>query len=188
MKNISLLFLLLMLTSCKSQETKKETSANQHTTTEETSTKKQQKPMLIGIKNRSDLQTQPYNTWFSKNYENYTVDAATTQKLKPILKNVKIKLFMGTWCGDSKREVPRFYKIMDAADFDFKKLTLITMSRKKDTPKKHEEGLNITNVPTFIFYKDGKEINRIVELPIESLEKDMLAILSGNDYKHAYAE
>ena len=30
------------------------------------------------------------------------------------------------------------------------------------------------------------EINRIVELPLRSLEEDMLDILSGNDYKTTY--
>jgi hypothetical protein len=43
-------------------------------------------------------------------------------------------------------------------------------------------------VPTFIFMKDGQELGRIVEYPLESLEKDMAKILSGVDYKHAYAE
>jgi hypothetical protein len=44
----------------------------------------------------------------------------------------------------------------------------------------------IEYVPTFIFSKNGKEINRIVEFPIFSLEKDMLDILQGKDYKNAY--
>jgi hypothetical protein len=60
------------------------------------------------------------------------------------------------------------------------------MTREKNTPQNYEEGLGITNVPTFIFYKDGKELNRIVEFPIEDLESDMLKILQGEPYKHAY--
>jgi hypothetical protein len=51
-----------------------------------------------------------------------------------------------------------------------------------------EDGFDITNVPTFIFYRNGKEINRIVESPVISLEKDMLSILAGEVYKHTYAE
>ena len=39
-----------------------------------------------------------------------------------------------------------------------------------------------------IVYENGEEINRIVEFPIETLEKDLLAIVRGEDYKHAYAE
>ena len=36
--------------------------------------------------------------------------------------------------------------------------------------------------------KNGKEINRIVEFPIETIEKDIYKILSGNEYKNAYAD
>ena len=62
------------------------------------------------------------------------------------------------------------------------------MDRNKTTPGAFEEGLNITNVPTFIFYNNKKEINRIVESPVENLEQDFLSIVSGKPYKHIYAE
>jgi thiol-disulfide isomerase/thioredoxin len=144
--------------------------------------------ILVGEQDRAALTIAPFDSWFSKNYEAYQVDEADLKKLKPLLKRVKIKVFMGTWCGDSKRETPRFYKIMDAAKVKQKNITLITMDRSKKTPDNLEEGLDITNVPTFIFYKKGKEINRIVEYPVETLEKDMLALLSKANYKHAYAD
>ena len=34
--------------------------------------------------------------------------------------------------------------------------------------------------------KNGKEINRIVEFPIETIEKDILEILTTNDYQNPY--
>ena len=93
----------------------------------------------------------------------------------------------GTWCGDSKRETPRFYKVMEAADFNFKKnFKLVAVNRGKKTPDNLQEGKNIIRVPTFIFYKKGKEIGRYVEYPRESMEKDFLKILKGEDYKHSY--
>ncbi|MCB0473638.1 MAG: thioredoxin family protein, partial [Flavobacteriaceae bacterium] len=67
-----------------------------------------------------------------------------------------------------------------------KNLELITVDHSKKTPDNLQEGLNITNVPTFIFYKKGKEIGRFVEYPRETLEKDILAIISGQPYKHSY--
>ena len=57
------------------------------------------------------------------------------------------------------------------------KLTLIGVSREKKGLSNEAEGLDIEFVPTFIFYKDGKEIGRIVETPAESLEKDLLKIV-----------
>ncbi|WP_410004487.1 thioredoxin family protein [Aequorivita nionensis] len=144
--------------------------------------------MLLGKANRKGFQMDAFKDWFNTGYEDYKVDTETAEKLKPLLKDVDITVFMGTWCEDSQRETPHFYKILDAANFDESKLTLITVSEEKTTPQGYEEGKNITNVPTIIFFKNDKELGRIVEYPIESLEKDMFAILSGKDYKHAYAE
>ena len=90
---------------------------------------------------------------------------------------------MGTWCGDSKREVPRFYNILETAQFPLDRLTLVAVSGNRDTYKQspggEEEGLSIHRVPTFIFYKNGQEINRIVESPVETLEADIAAIVKG---------
>ena len=93
---------------------------------------------------------------------------------------------MGTWCGDSKRETPHFYKILEQTDFNLNNLELITVDVSKKTPDNLQKGFDIKRVPTFIFYRDGKEIGRYVEYARESLEKDMLKIVSGEGYKHSY--
>ncbi|WP_200825067.1 hypothetical protein [Aquimarina sp. AU119] len=141
-------------------------------------------PMLLGKISNHGLNQNPYNHWFSKNYTAYTPNQNSIDSLKTELQQYTIKLFMGTWCGDSKREVPRFYKILENSNFPLDRLTTIAVDRSreayKQSPGGEHEGLNIHRVPTFIFYKDGKEINRIVESPIDTLEEDMLAIVSGN--------
>lgn len=101
------------------------------------------------------------------------------------LKGVDITLFLGSWCKDSKREVPRFFKILDAADYNGD-VELIAVDRRKKTPENLQKGKDIKRVPTMIFKKDGEEIGRIVEYPVESLEKDIQKILSGQAYTHAY--
>jgi thiol-disulfide isomerase/thioredoxin len=116
------------------------------------------------------------------------LDVETVERLKPFIKNLKIKAVMGTWCGDSRREVPHFYKLLDALDFDYNNLQMIAVNHDKEAPNNEQEGLNIRRVPTLIFYKNGKEINRFVEYPVETLEKDMLHILEDNSYKHSYFE
>ena len=149
----------------------------------------QQKPTnLVGLKTRANFNQQPYILWFDKNYKSYVLDKTILKKLKKQLKGVKIKAFMGTWCGDSKRETPRFYKLLDSVNYNTDNLTLITLNRSKKTPDNLQEGYGITRVPTFIFYKNDKEIGRYVEYPRETLEKDILKILSGEPYKHAYEE
>jgi thiol-disulfide isomerase/thioredoxin len=142
--------------------------------------------MLTGKITKSDLQKSPYNTWFNPNEESYIAKDSDLSAIKTQNQNYEIKIFMGTWCGDSKEYVPHFYKILNQTNFDLNKVTLIAVDRSKTTPDHLEKDMNITHVPTFIFYKDGKEVHRIVESPAISLENDMLKIISGEPYKHNY--
>ncbi|MBL4663160.1 MAG: hypothetical protein JKY22_06315, partial [Flavobacteriaceae bacterium] len=79
---------------------------------------------------------------------------------------------------------PRFYKILDEANFPLERLTMVAVSRDrqamKQSPGGEHEGLNIHRVPTFIIYKNGKEVNRIVESPVTSLEEDLVNIIQKN--------
>jgi len=85
---------------------------------------------------------------------------------------------MGTWCPDSRKEVPRFYKILDSLKFPESQLKLITVNRMKKGIAQETDGLNIQRVPTFIFYKDGKEVGRIIEHPsFDRLEDDVQKIV-----------
>lgn len=196
MKKIIIILSATLLVACNSSKEKnKVVKNNSEEIISENSKEKindtvpyEESVMLLGKANRKGFQMDAFKDWFNTGYEDYKVDSETVAKLKPLLKEVTITVFMGTWCEDSQREMPHLYKILDDAGFDESKLSLITVSEEKTTPQGFEEGKNITNVPTIIFNKNGKELGRIVEYPIESLEKDMLAILSGKDYKHAYAE
>lgn len=135
--------------------------------------------MLIGVCDRNGLLKPPYKTWFESQYSNYKVDSEILNKIGTVPKEVHLFIFMGTWCGDSEIQVPRFYKILDSLNFDESNLTLVNLNRQKASPGNEEQGMNINNIPTFIFYKNNKEIGRIVESPVQSLEEDLYAILSG---------
>ena len=140
---------------------------------------------LVGISNRFDFQDSAYKEWFDSRYEEYTTDQQVVSEISKHIHKLTIKAFMGTWCGDSRREMPRFYKILDETKFDQNYFQLICVDRTK----KHEnleKDLNIFRVPTIIFYKNGKEIGRYVEYPRETIEKDILKIVSEQPYKHSY--
>ena len=138
---------------------------------------------LIGVTTRQGFQKAPFQEWFQKNYTTYEVKDPVNKLSKTQLKGVEVLAFMGTWCGDSKREVPRFYKVMDKIGFEDQNLKLVNVyldyDRYKQSPTGEEKGLNIHRVPTFIFYKAGKEIGRIVESPATSMEIDIAQILHG---------
>ncbi|UMB52792.1 thioredoxin family protein [Lutibacter sp. A64] len=143
---------------------------------------------LIGLAAKSDFLKAPFNDWFQFNSENYELNTETIEALKPLLKDVTIKAFMGTWCGDSQEQTPVFYKILDATNFNYKNLKLVALDRSKKTPDNLQEGFNIVRVPTFIFYRNGEEIGRFVEYPRETVEEDMFKIVSGAGYKHSYQD
>ena len=128
-----------------------------------------------------------YSSWFDKNYEDYSVDKETADKIKKyISKDLKIKVVMGTWCSDSRENVPSFFKLIDYLNIKDKNIDLIGLDINKENPNGDEITYEIINVPTFIFYKKEKEINRIVEITLESFEKDILKILDGSGYENAY--
>ena len=147
-------------------------------------------PFLLGKIDKSGLEGNNYNTWFTKNYEEYEPNSALITIITSEIKNYSITLFMGTWCGDSKQEVPKFYKVLEACNFPMEQLTVVAVSSKPDmykqSPEHEEAGLNIHRVPTIIFYKDGKEVNRIVEHPIDTFEEDIQNIITVNNYKSNY--
>lgn len=144
--------------------------------------------ILLGKIDLEALQIEPYNEWFQINHESCQPDTTLLKQFKQQLKEHRIQLFLGTWCSDSQREVPNFIKILQAVDFPINNLEMVAMDGDKENPAQEKKEWNIDYVPTIIFVKDGKEVNRIVEMPLESLEKDMLKILSGQPYTPNYAE
>ena len=146
---------------------------------------KTQSNILIGLCNRDGMQTEVFNSFFEKEYSNYSIDAKTLDLLKknPKLYNITVYVVMGSWCEDSQQQIPRFYKILDQIAFDENDMTVFCVDRNKKTPKNETDQYNITLVPTIIFYYHGNEIGRIIEKPKVSLEKDFLSFLESIDKK-----
>ena len=136
-------------------------------------------PMLLGYVNRAAFKDTSFSWWFNSMYDIYNVDTTTADKIAGKIKDVNIEIVMGTWCSDSRREVPRLFKILDYINYPSDNVKILTVGRDKEGMGDQTKGLNIELVPTIIFYKDGKEIGRIIESPKVSLEKDMLKILNG---------
>ena len=126
--------------------------------------------------------------WFNKEYDFFRINKERLEKIKPLLKDKKVVLIMGTWCEDSQREVPGMMKILNQAGFNIAEMEIIAIDEDKRTKEGLENAYNLAYVPVLIFFEEEKEINRIVEFPINSLEQDMLDILSGKEYKNAYAK
>ena len=170
MKKIMLLFtacLLLVLNSAGQE-------MNQVVFSEKTNSN-----ILLGYCNRDGFAQEEFQTWFDMNYESYSPDQETIKTLKGIdRQSIAITIVLGTWCSDSRREVPVFYRVVDEIGIPDEKLSLICINRMKNFPGTDLNHLDINFVPTFIFYRSGSEIGRIIESPVQSIERDMLKILT----------
>ncbi len=138
--------------------------------------------MLLGHQEKKQLLKEPYSSWYLPEHDSYSLDEKALSGLKKEkLNSYNITVVLGTWCEDSHREVPRFFKILESTNFPEKKLQIIAVNRKKESPTGEEGPLNIQRVPTIIINKYGKEVGRIVETPSSGyLERDLLEILQKN--------
>lgn len=133
--------------------------------------------MLIGYCDKSGLEKGNFGISFKNEYSAYNPDKVYINKLAPKLKNIKITIVLATWCSDSKREVPRFYKVLNNAGFNDKFVSVIAVDRNKEADGLITKEMDIERVPTFIIYQNNKEIGRIIETPKRTLEKDLWKIV-----------
>ena len=141
-----------------------------------------QSTWLLGYFNPGQLTREPYSTWYYTGYDGYQPNSDVLNKLNDIDKaGLSIKIVMGTCCPDSRREVPRFMRILDIWKFPVSMVTFIGVDMAKFSPVGEYDKLDIQRVPTFIIYKNNIEAGRIIEIPKASLEQDMVNILSGNE-------
>ncbi len=98
-------------------------------------------------------------------------------RLRACGRDVRIEVFLGTWCSDSKSHVSELFKVLDMADSPLLRVVLIGVPEDKDKRAPYYGGRDIVRLPTFLILVDGREIGRIVETPERSVEEDLLRIL-----------
>ncbi|MFZ2324114.1 MAG: thioredoxin family protein [Ignavibacteriaceae bacterium] len=134
-------------------------------------------PLILGYCPVSAMNDSVFNNTWTEEYNDYQLDYETLDSLEGKLDSINIKIVFRSTCSDSREQLPRLFKILNELNYNVNSITLIGVNREKKGLSKEAEGFEIEFVPTIIFYKDGNEIGRIVETPIESLEKDLLKIL-----------
>lgn len=147
--------------------------------------------ILYGACTKEALAAEPFDSWYKPNYEQYQPDALLAATLKKqSFSRTRIRIFFGSWCGDSKRELPRFLKLLSVIGYPEQQLELIALGNSdslvKQSPQHEEAGLGIFRVPTMILYRNDTEAGRINEFPVFSLEQDLLQLLSGQPYSPNY--
>jgi hypothetical protein len=136
--------------------------------------------VLVGETTRAQIEAAP--EWASAEAESQP-DLQASTALASVPPGAEVTIFLGTWCGDSRREVPRLWKALDIAgsrgvDVPFA-IHYIGVDRQKKEPSAAVTDNDIRYVPTFIVTREGREVGRIVEESPHGIEKDLLALLTG---------
>lgn len=113
----------------------------------------------------------------------YSPDSAAVAFLSNFDESIDIKIFFGTWCHDSKREIPAFIKTMELVENPKLNIEYIGVSRKKTELEGITDIYDLQYTPTFLIFSAEKEIGRIVEESTESIEQDLVRILKSGDFK-----
>jgi thiol-disulfide isomerase/thioredoxin len=124
------------------------------------------------------LERAEFDSWMKPMYDTLSLQTEFLPLISQAHKDVEIVVFLGTWCSDSKRDVPRFFRLADEAGIPPKQITVYGLDRKKQSRDGMAARYGITAVPTFIFIKHQDEVGRIVEHPESTLEGDILKILA----------
>lgn len=117
---------------------------------------------------------------FDSSYFKYKANKKKLDTLKGLLKNASFVVFGGSWCSDTRRELPRLSFILDKCNFPVEEFTYFGVNKAKEVFFQNEMSSNFKFkfVPAIIILKNKKEVGRIIENPLHgTLENDLIYYL-----------
>jgi cyclophilin family peptidyl-prolyl cis-trans isomerase len=142
-------------------------------------------PVLVGVLEWEDLAA--LEGW-EANRTGSEPDEAALDRLRTTRGNYTVWTVLGSWCSDSRREVPRLQRVLEEVGGDRFRHHLIGVDRTKWIVEPGELGdvigaRAVELVPTIVVVDEyGQEVGRVVEsaeVPIEQLLVDFLAPSEG---------
>jgi thiol-disulfide isomerase/thioredoxin len=118
---------------------------------------------------------------FRENAQKFTPDAVAVKRIREIGRQLKIVMFLGTWCSDSMREAPKLLKLLEAANNPNISLDLYAVNTSMEDGAGLAKAAGVRAVPTMIFSRDGRELGRIIESPATTMENDFLKIIGPEE-------
>jgi thiol-disulfide isomerase/thioredoxin len=134
-------------------------------------------PVLVGPLARSLLEAQP--GFGPETTLGYVSDTRALETLRASDGDLRLLVFLGAWCPDCEREVPRFFRILEEAGLAGAPVELYGLDRNQQGAGELTARYGITRVPTFVVLRAGHELGRITERPTVALETDLAAIITA---------
>ena len=120
--------------------------------------------ILNGIITKNDVANNgAFKSWYAVNQSSYKTDTTIVNALANAKDKVQFVVFGGTWCEDTQNILPKFFKLQEESGISENNISFYGVDRSKKTLGNLTTAFKITNVPTIIVMKDGKEIGRVVE-------------------------
>lgn len=117
--------------------------------------------------------------WNLDSIAQYHPDAARCLEIKNICgkDSVEFIIIAGSWCGDTKSELPKLMKVFDVCKLEPDDYILVGVGKDKVINTNISKSINVDRVPTLIILKNGLELGRIIEYPELSWEHDIAIVL-----------
>lgn len=100
---------------------------------------------------------------FKPEYDSYKPDDEAIKTIKKWKGKIQIKMIMGFWHEESVKQTSQLVKILETAKWDVQDANQLKIFAVNTVLEASFEGftaLNITVLPTFIFYVNGREVGR----------------------------
>ncbi len=139
-------------------------------------------PVLLGEVTREEIE-EAVPSWVAET-ASAEIHEAEADALAAVEPGAEVTVFLGTWCSDSRREVPRLWRALDHAgdqaggEVPFE-VEYVGVDRDKEEPADLLAGQDLAYVPTLVVRRDGREVGRIVESAPGGVEGDLLSLLDG---------
>ena len=95
--------------------------------------------VILGPMNRANLNTDEFKGWFEPSYKSQKVPEVWVNDHLSLCEEITFKLFLGTWCEDTKRELGPMFKILDALNVHHNRIEMYGLSEYKDSPDRLEK-------------------------------------------------
>jgi len=138
-----------------------------------------EKPVLLGRIQREQVEA-AVPDWVEAEVAS-APDGEAARRLAAVPPGATVTVYLGSWCGDSRREVGRLWRALDMAGGELPfAISYIGVDHAKKEPAALVSGSDLRYVPTVIVRRDGREVGRIVESAPHGIERDLLSLLDGS--------
>ena len=137
-----------------------------------------EEPVLVGVVTRAEVE-QAMPDWIGEAMR-AEPDLEATERLVQEIVGAEVKVYLGTWCDDTRRELGRLWWALDSLGVgEMPQLGYLAVARGLTEPAEELVGVDLIRVPTFVVRREGIELGRIVEESPNGIEIDLLALLTG---------